>query len=212
MSDDLLDRLATEATPVPRGRIAMLLTGALVIGAGLAAIVMVPWLGLRPDLMVATGTVIFWWKFAYTALFTAAAFIGVERMSRPGGSIRFAITLVFALVVFAGVLGIIQLLVMPPEMARPLIMGSTALLCPFYIAALSIPIYVVTILLMRRLAPTNLALAGFAAGLLAGAAASWVYAFHCDENGMPFLAIWYTTGILISAIGGAIVGRWALRW
>lgn len=212
MSDDLLDRLATEAAPVPRGRIAMLLTGALVIGAGLAAIVMVPWLGLRPDLMAATGTMIFWWKFAYTALFTAAAFIGVERMSRPGGSIRFAITLVFALVVFAGVLGIIQLLVMPPEMARPLVMGSTALLCPFYIAALSIPIYVVTILLMRRLAPTNLALAGFAAGLLAGAAASWVYAFHCDENGMPFLAIWYTTGILISAIGGAIVGRWALRW
>ena len=212
MSDDLLDRLATEAAPVPPNRLVLMLAGILAIGAVLAAIVMIPWLGLRSDLMAATGTMIFWWKFAYTAMFTAAAFIGVERMSRPGGSIRLPVTLVFALVAFAGVLGIIQLLMMPPEMARPLVMGSTALLCPFYIAALSIPIYAVTILLMRRLAPTNLALAGFAAGLMAGAAASWVYAFHCGESGMPFLAIWYTTGILTSAIGGAIVGRWALRW
>jgi hypothetical protein len=65
---------------------------------------------------------------------------------------------------------------------------------------------------MRRLAPTNLPAAGLTAGLLAGSAAAWIYAFHCDENGMPFLALWYTTGILIAAIGGAIAGRWALRW
>jgi hypothetical protein len=118
----------------------------------------------------------------------------------------------FALIAFAGAMGIAQLMIMPPERSRVLVMGGTALVCPFYIAALSIPIYAATVLMMRRLAPTNLAGAGLAAGLLAGSAAAWVYAFHCGENGMPFLAIWYTTGILISAIGGAIVGRWALRW
>lgn len=212
MSDDLLDRLATEAKPVPRRQLPMLIGLALAIGAVLAAIIMIPWIGVRSDLMPAMGTMIFWWKFAYTALFTATAFFAVSRLSRPGGSMRVPAMLTVALIVFAAAMGIVQLMLMPPELARPLIMGSTALVCPFYIAALSVPIYAATILVMRRLAPTNLTLAGFAAGLLSGAAASWVYAFHCGENGMPFLAIWYTTGILIVAIGGAIVGRWALRW
>ena len=49
-------------------------------------------------------------------------------------------------------------------------------------------------------------------GLFAGGAATWVYAFHCTESGMPFITIWYTTGILAAAALGAIVGRWALRW
>ena len=212
MSDDLLDRLAGEATPVSRSRLPMLIGLAIAIGAVLAAIIMVPWIGLRSDLMPAMGTMIFWWKFAYTALFAVTAFIAVERLSRPGGSMRFAAILTVSLIVLAGILGAIQLMLMPPDMARELTMGGTALVCPFYIATLAIPIYAATIMVMRRLAPTNLGLAGFAAGLLAGAVAAWVYAFHCGENGMPFLAIWYTTGILIAAGGGAIVGRWALRW
>jgi len=212
MSDDLLDRLVSEARPVPRNRLPILIAIALVIGAVIAAAIMIPWIGLRSDLVPAMGTMIFWWKFAYTALFAVTAFIAVERLSRPGGSMRFAAILTVSLIVLAGILGAIQLMLMPPEMARVLTMGSTALVCPFYIATLAIPIYAATVMVMRRLAPTNLGLAGFAAGLLAGAVAAWVYAFHCGENGMPFLAIWYTTGILISAVGGAIVGRWALRW
>lgn len=212
MSDDLLDRLASEATPIRRNRLTTFVALSVAIGAVLAALIMIPWLGLRSDLMPAMGTMIFWWKFAYTALFAVTAFIAVERLSRPGGSMRFAAILTVSLIVLAGILGAIQLILMPPEMARVLTMGSTALVCPFYIVTLSVPIYAATIMVMRRLAPTNLTLAGFAAGLLAGAVAAWVYAFHCGESGMPFLAIWYTTGILIAAAGGAIVGRWALRW
>lgn len=212
MTDDLIDRLAGELRPTPPMMIWRRIGMALLVGAILSAIAMLAWLGLRPDLAEAVFGVMFWWKFLYTAIFAGLAFWAVTRLARPGGSMRKPMIALFALIVFAGAMGIAQLMIMPPEISRELVMGGTALVCPFYIAALSIPIYAATVLVMRRLAPTNLAGAGLAAGLLAGSAAAWVYAFHCAENGMPFLAIWYTTGILISAIGGAIAGRWALRW
>jgi hypothetical protein len=212
VTDDLIDRLAADAKPVPRRRLPLLLAAAGIVGIVIAAMIMIPWLRLRPDLASATGTMIFWWKFAYTGLLGLAAFLAVINLSRPGGSFRRPAMLIVGLVAFAGLLGIVQLLIMPPEMSRRLVMGSTYLVCPVYISVLSIPIYAATVLVMRRLAPTNLALAGFAAGLLSGAAAAWVYAFHCTESGMPFLAIWYTTGILVAAAGGALLGRWVLRW
>ena len=68
------------------------------------------------------------------------------------------------------------------------------------------------ITIMRRLAPTSLTAAGFAAGLLAGGAGAWVYAFHCTESGLPFITLWYSAGILATALLGALIGRWLLRW
>ena len=212
MSDDLLDRLSGELQPTPKRAIPRRLGLGLVAGAVLAAVAMLLWLGLRRDLAEAIFGMMYWWKFLYTATFAGLAFWAATRLARPGGSMRKPMIALFALIVFAGAMGIAQLIIMPPEMSRQLVMGGSALLCPFYIAALSIPIYAATVLVMRRLAPTNLTAAGLAAGLLAGGAAAWVYAFHCAENGMPFLAIWYTTGILIAAVVGAILGRWALRW
>lgn len=212
MTDDLIARLSDDLKPAARGAVQGRLGMALIPGIIVAAVAMVLWLGLRPDLAEAVFGMMFWWKFLYTAIFAGLAFWAVARLARPGGSMRKPMIALFALIAFTGAMGIAQLMIMPPEMSRVLVMGGTALICPFYIAALSIPIYAATVLMMRRLAPTNLAGAGLAAGLLAGSAAAWVYAFHCAENGMPFLAIWYTTGILISAIGGGIMGRWALRW
>ncbi len=212
MTDDLIARLSNDLRPMPKRAIPRRLALGLAAGAVVAAIAMLAWLGLRPDLAEAVFGMMYWWKFAYTALFAALAFWAAARLARPGGSMRRPMLALFGLIVLAGAMGIGQLIVMPPEMSRQLVMGSSALLCPFYIAALSIPIYAATVLVMRRLAPTNLPGAGLAAGLLAGSVAAWVYAFSCVENGMPFLAIWYTTGILIAAIAGAVLGRWALRW
>jgi len=212
MTDDLIARLSDDLRPAPKRAIPRRLGLGLIAGAILAAAAMLAWLGLRPDLDEAMSGMMFWWKFLYTAAFAALAFWAATRLARPGGSMRRPMIALFALIVFAGAVGVAQLVVMPPAMSHQLVMGISALVCPFYIVALSIPLYAATVLAMRRLAPTNLPGAGLAAGLLAGSAAAWIYAFHCTENGMPFLAIWYTTGILISAVLGAIAGRWALRW
>jgi hypothetical protein len=65
---------------------------------------------------------------------------------------------------------------------------------------------------MRSLAPTRLTLAGAVAGLLAGAAGTFIYAFHCNESAAPFVVIWYTLGIAAVGVLGALMGRSLLRW
>ena len=44
-----------------------------------------------------------------------------------------------------------------------------------------LPVFVATLWAMKGLAPTRLALAGAAAGLLAGAVGAVVYTLHCPE-------------------------------
>ncbi len=212
MSDDLLDRLTADLEPTRRSTLPANLFGWAAVGTLIAALLMVVWIGLRTDLMAATGTMIFWIKFAYTAIFAILGAFAALNLARPGGGMWRQVIGIAALVVLTGIGGAIQMLVMGPDEMYRLVMGGTALVCPFYIVALSAPIYVATVFAMRRAAPTNPTMAGFSAGLFAGGAAVWVYAFHCGESGMPFITIWYTAGVLASALIGAAIGRFALRW
>lgn len=212
MADDLIDRLAADLRPMSPRLPDRIVALALVAGMLGATALMLPWLGLRPDLANAVLTPIFWAKFAFTLLMTAAGYLAASRLSRPGGRLHEASIIVVAIITLTGIAGIAQLLLSPPELQRSLLVGGSALLCPFYIVALSSPVYVITVLVMRRLAPTRLTAAGFAAGLLAGAAGSFVYAFHCTESGLPFITLWYTAGIVASALLGALFGRLLLRW
>jgi hypothetical protein len=212
MSDDLIATLSADVRPMPRHGLQSRLILGLVAGGVLAGLLMAYWLGLRPDLSRAVMTPIFWAKFGFTMALTIAGFVAAERLARPGGRLRLPLAVVFAVIALAGAAGIIQVLANPPERVRYLVLGGTALVCPFYIVALSTPVLAVSLAVMRRLAPTNLPAAGFAAGLLSGAAGAWIYAFHCTESGLPFIALWYTAGVLATALIGAALGRWLLRW
>jgi hypothetical protein len=99
-----------------------------------------------------------------------------------------------------------------PDARMHLMMGSSANVCPWRIIVLSLPILVGALWGMRGLAPVHLVRAGLAAGVLAGAAGAFVYAFHCDESAAPFVAIFYTLGIAAAGVIGAVLGRFALRW
>jgi hypothetical protein len=70
----------------------------------------------------------------------------------------------------------------------------------------------ITFSVLRTMAPTQLTLAGAAAGLTAGASAALVYAFSCDESALPFVLIWYGLGMALPTAAGAMLGRLALRW
>jgi hypothetical protein len=212
MSDELLDRLAADLKPTPPRALQARLFGWAGLGIVLSAIIMLVWLGPRPDMMEAPGTMMFWTKFAYTACFAIIGGIAALNLARPAGRLRRQLIILVILVLLVGAGGLLQLALMGPDQMGRLVMGNTALRCPFYIVALSAPIYAAVIFAMRRAAPTNPTLAGFAAGLFAGGAGVWVYAFHCTESGMPFIAIWYTAGVLATALLGALIGRFALRW
>jgi hypothetical protein len=80
------------------------------------------------------------------------------------------------------------------------------------LAALSAPALFAALWALKGLAPTRLALAGAAAGLLSGALGALAYALHCPELAAPFLALWYSLGMLMPAAAGALLGRVLLRW
>jgi hypothetical protein len=209
---ELIDQLASEAAE-SRPRLALVRFSAVIL-AGCAAsfIVMLAWLGIRPDLIAALFTTGYWIKFFYTLALAMLLFWLAERLARPAAAAaRPARMLLIPLITIAA-FAVAQLVEAAPQARTHLMMGASARLCPWRIIALSVPILIAAIVGMRRLAPTRPVAAGLAAGLLAGAAGAWIYAFHCDEGAAPFIAIWYTLGIAAVGALGCLSGKWMLRW
>jgi hypothetical protein len=80
------------------------------------------------------------------------------------------------------------------------------------VLALSLPIFVGLLWSYRRFAPTHLRAAGATAGLSAGAWAATLYCLHCPEVSAMFVLTWYSLGIGLATLLGALVGPRLLRW
>jgi hypothetical protein len=212
MTDDLIARLSADLKPVRRGILWQLLIGALVVGGVIAAIAMYMMLGLREDIATAPTTMIFWTKSFYTFALAVLGFCATIVLARPDGRTRWPWIAAIGLGLLLAIGAAMQLMIMPADQTMHLIVGSSSLVCPLYIVGLSLPVLAGVMLVLRRMAPARPTLAGFAPGLFAGGTGAWVYTFHCGENGMMFLTLWYTLGILIVAAIGALIGRFALRW
>jgi hypothetical protein len=212
MTDDLITRLSADLKPVRPMAMQRLLVGAVVVSGLVAAVMMNMWLGMRPDMDSAMATMNFWTKFTYTLAVALLGGVATIALARPDGRIRWP---------WYGALGLLALLVVgafyqlaraEPDEMMPLVIGGTSMVCPWRIVVLGLPILLGGILALRRLAPANPTLAGFAAGVMAGGTGAWIYSFACAETGMMFLALWYTLGILIVGAIGAVLGRFLLRW
>jgi hypothetical protein len=211
-TDELINLLAADVGPVARSAPAQ----RLALGAGAGAIVVfllvLGWLGLRPDLAKAVGGAFFWIKTAYTAALGAAGFWAVERLGRPGVSASrpagfgAAVLLLFVLAAMAQGVG------MSGSARLVALEGVSWTVCTRNIAILAAPLLAITLLMLRQLAPTRPTVAGFAAGAFSGGLAATLYGLHCPEATFVFVALWYTLGVAVSAGFGAAVGRWALRW
>lgn len=211
MTDELIERLSADLAPIRSRAMERLLWLALAVGA----VVTLPYawlvldLGLsRPFIPLSGG--MFWMKFGYTLAFALLGLAAVPALSRPDGRIRWPLVGAGLVVLFA--LGRGTMGWMESGWSMPLLMGSTAMVCPWLITLTSLPMLASLLLAMRRLAPASPTMAGFAAGLLAGGFGAWTYAFFCGEDAMMFIAVWYSVGIAITALLGAAIGRFALRW
>jgi hypothetical protein len=187
---------------------------ALALGAGLigAMLLMVPLLGVRPDIADAVRLPMFWVKLAFPAVLAAVTLLAAVRLSRPGMALGRLGSALAAPVLAIWVLAGLSLLAAAPEDRGMLVWGETWSDCLVNIPMLSVPAFVGLLWVMKSLAPVRPALAGAAAGLLAGALSAAVYALHCPELAAPFIGIWYTLGMLIPAAPGALVGARLLRW
>jgi hypothetical protein len=211
-TDDLVIALSRDSAVLPSDTVARKLALALGVGLALSAAAMVLYFGVRPDLMPAMHTGPFWMKFAYALSVAVLGFGLIDRLARPDGEGGVFGAMIIAPLAVMLVLAVMQESSATPEQRMAMMLGSTYQVCARNIVLLSVPIFVGLFWALRSLAPTRLVLAGGVAGMLAGAAGTVVYAFHCTESAMPFVVIWYTLGIGAVSLVGALMGRVLLRW
>ena len=211
-TSDLIEALAANAAPVKAVAPVRRLLLAAALGAAVALCALVLWLGLQP-LAPAMRARWFWMKAGYGLVLAIAGGTLLLGLARPGARPRWmAVALGSAAIGLMGVMSLMDMARTAPQARLALWMGHSWDVCPFRIAVLAIPVFVALVWALRRLAPTRLALSGAVAGLTAGAVASCVYGLYCQETAAPFVATWYTVGIGLCALAGAVLGRRVLRW
>ena len=210
-TDDLIAHLSSGLEPVKSGAVARLLLGAVLLGIAGSVLVMLTVVGPRPDLAAAMTHPGMWTKLAYSFAIAAFGLWLVERAGRPGAELARPI-MALALPLLAIVLLAGLQMSAPDADITGLVMGHSSRVCATYVTLTALPTLAATFWALRKLAPTRLTLAGAGAGLFAGAAGAFVYCFHCAEEAAPFIAIWYSLGIVAVTGIGALLGRTLLRW
>ncbi len=211
-TDDLISLLATDTAAVPRSAASSQIAIAMAVGIPLAIVAMLLTMGARPDLSQAIGMPMFWMKVLFPAAVACAGFATLTRLARPGVSAHVGQWAIVALILLLWLMAISAYASAPPSERAAMVWGQSWRICTLSVLMISVPIFVTAFLALRRLASTRLVEAGGCAGVLSGAAGAAIYAFHCPETALPFMAIWYVAGIAAMAgIGGALGPR-LLRW
>jgi len=205
-TDNLIRSLAMEAGLArPRSplwlerRLALAAALALVVGPGLAIVLF----GIAPAVPGAP----FWHKVECALALAAGGFVLVRGLVRPGGSAWPVAALLpgAALLASGGVADQSGFPVMgQSDQSVPICLGAIVLL--------SVPALALVLSVLRSGAPTRPTVAGAAAGLMAGALGAAAYAVACKNDGGLFVAIWYTTAIVVVVALGAVIGRRVLSW
>ncbi|MBO0130797.1 NrsF family protein [Agrobacterium burrii] len=211
-TEDIIEQLAGDLKPVAAFATERRLALAALPALGVSLLLMLVILGLRGDMDDALSELGFWIKSAYNALLAVAAFVAVRRLARPDGDSGLFFVWLAVIFIAMAAIALVQLGFAVPSSYAALILGSSALHCPFLIVAFALPVFLANFTALKRSAPADPTLAGFVGGLAAGAAGAWVYSWFCTENGMAFVLIWYSLGILMMGMIGAFAGSRFLRW
>lgn len=211
-TDDLIQALAVDLPAArPRQMERRLLLG--LTASGLLVLLGVGfWLGFREDLSAAMLGPTFWLKAAYTGALGVVGFWLLDRLGRPGSSIR--APLIALALVLAGAAGVAlyEFMTMPMPERMPALMGDSARNCTPRILILSLIAAPFVFGAARGFAPMRPAAAGAAAGLLTAGLATTLYGLHCPEHAASFVTVWYSLGIAGAVAVGAVIGRFLFRW
>lgn len=211
-TNDLIHALAGDMRPVSRHMVERRIAIGLAGGAIVTLAVIAATLGFRPDLAAAMHGFPFWMKWSYTISLGVGAILAIMHLSRPD---VLRVQWLWLLVIPFGALAAIavgELIRTPIEGWLPLSLGSSWTKCSLLVAGLSVPLFIGLLWAFRRLAPTRLRLAGALAGLASGACSATLYGLHCPEVSATFVLIWYTLGMMLATLGGALAGPRFLRW
>ena len=211
-TDELVALLSTNLEPVDRRSIARTLYVALAAGSIVALGLSLVGLGVRADLTTAHAFIFLVMKLAFAFWIVGLALVYLTKLARPGGERKtpsLLITMPFLVIV---VLAGISLALAPSSHWEKMIVGDQWLECLISIPIIAIVPFAISMWVVRRAAPTDLARAGAFAGLAAGGMSAMAYALHCTDDSLPFIAVWYGGTIVLCILAGAILGPWLLRW
>jgi len=211
-TERLIDDLSTKLRAVPRRAVERRLALSLIVGMVVSGLLMAGSLGIRADLASALRGFAFWMKTGYVGTVAALCAAASVRLAHPDTAPPGWLWLLGLPVLVVAVLAGLQMANAPPEAWAGLWLGKTWTVCPFLVFGLSIPIFVALTRGLAKLAPTRLRATGTLAGLTAGASAALVYCLHCPESTAGFLLVWYSAGIGLTGLLGALAGPRLLRW
>jgi hypothetical protein len=211
-TDELVALLSTNPEPVDRRSVARTLYVAVAVGSIVSLGLSLAGLGIRPDLMTARAIIFLVVKLSFAVGIVGLALLYLTRLARPGGERRTS-SLLVAMPFLAIMVGAaISLGLAPSSHWNKMVTGDEWLECLVSVPIIAIVPFAISIWVVRRAAPTNLARAGAFAGLVAGGVSAMAYALHCTDDSLPFVAVWYGGTIVLCTLAGAALGPRLLRW
>ncbi len=208
----LIDVLAEDLRPAAPVAIGRRLSAAAAGGTIISALIFGLTLGNRPLPLTAGMILALGIKLGFVLSILALALWAAMRLSRPATGGRAHLAWIAAPPLLMGSLAFGQLLETPAGSLVGAVMGGSALACPGWIVLGALAPMIGLLRVVRDQAPTRPRLTGAVIGAGSGAAGAAVYATHCIETSIPFIAIWYGLGILTAACVGAAAGSRLLRW
>ena len=211
-TDRLIDILSTNLEPEGRGGIWWTLAGAIALGGVAAFCLMLASIGLRTDL--ASGAHL---TFLAIKLLFVLSVIGVGtafliRSMVPGQEGQKPFTLIFVPFAIVVAAAFAVLVIGRSSAVSYMILGTQWASCLLCIPLFSIVPFAALIWALRKGAPTKLARTGAVAGIVAASLGAAAYAFHCPDDSLPFIAVWYSAPMALWAFIGAKCGPRLLRW
>ena len=210
-TDELIAALAADTKTVSKP-INRQLWIAIAGGAIVATLIFLLGVGPRPDIAAALETPRFLYKYVLTLTLLASAVGLMLHLARPGAvpaGWLAALAIPPALLV-ASVIA--EIFLVPSPAWSMNLMGKNAVVCLVVIPLLSAAPLAAVMWTLRDGAPTHPVLAGAVAGLVAAGLGATLYATHCQDDSLFFIAAWYGLAIMMVTAVGAFLGARLLRW
>lgn len=211
-TDELIRLLSTNVEPVRSRQVVRQIAAAVVAGTGamIAAVLIAG--RLRADIDSVEAMTYLSVKLAFAFAVIASSTVYLTRFARPGGEV--GTRLFFAAWPLAALtlLALVSLVFAPLRHWQSMAMGDQWLECLISIPLLAVVPFAIVVWAVRRMAPTDLSGAGALVGLVSGGMSAAGYALHCTDDSLLFVSLWYSAGIALCTLVGALLGPRLLRW
>jgi hypothetical protein len=209
-TEQLINLLSTNVEPVKGGQIRKALAFAIIAGGAAAFCVMLGTVGLRSGPTFSLNFLAA--KLLFTLSLLGMGTLLLARLARPLEGGKKLSTLTFLPFLVIAITGAVALGFEKPMMWGRMLLGMNWVTCLLCIPLFAVVPFAALIWFLRKGAPTDLKRTGAIAGLVAGALGATAYAFHCPDDSIPFIAVWYGAMVASCASVGALLGPRLLRW